>query len=213
MARIPLVSAENLTPEQRIVYDRIVSGPRKAMVGPLPAALHNPELAEHWQQLGALLRYKTSLTQRLKEIAILVTARRWNAELEWQIHEDAARSAGVPIELIEAIRTASPATFSADADRTVYEFVRELQETGRVSEDTYRDAHVRFGTAGVVELTALVGYYTMVAMTLNAHEITLPAATAACELPSLGDRLSVLPAAHVSSTRTPRRAADRAGRL
>jgi 4-carboxymuconolactone decarboxylase len=79
MARIPLVSADDLTPEQRVVYDRIVSGPRKAIVGPLRAALHNPELAEHWQQLGALLRYKTSIPQRLKEIAILVTARRWNA--------------------------------------------------------------------------------------------------------------------------------------
>jgi 4-carboxymuconolactone decarboxylase len=185
MSRIPLVSADDLTPEQRVVYDRIVSGPRKAIVGPLRAALHNPELAEHWQQLGAVLRYKTSLPQRLKEIAILVTARRWNAELEWQIHEDEARRSGVADEIIEAIRAARRPLFDADADQVLYDFVRELQETGRVSELAYRDAHTRFGTAGVVELTALVGYYTMVAMTLNAHDITLPERAGRGELPAI----------------------------
>jgi 4-carboxymuconolactone decarboxylase len=192
MARIPLVSADDLTPEQRVVYDRIVSGPRKAIVGPLRAALHNPELAEHWQQLGALLRYKTSIPQRLKEIAILVTARRWNAELEWQIHERDARNAGVPGQVIEAIRHAQPPVFQADDDRVVYGFVRELQETGRVTDATYREAHTRFFTIGVVELTALVGYYTMVAMTLNAHEIVLPDRAAGAELPTLGAGLPTL---------------------
>ncbi len=199
MSRIPLVSADSLTPEQRSVYDRIVSGPRKAMVGPLRAALHNPELAEHWQQLGALLRYKTSLPQRLKEIAILVTARRWNAELEWQIHEDEARTAGVPDDLIDAIRTARLPTFATEDDHAIYEFVRELQETGRVSDTTYRNAHARFTTTGVVELTALVGYYTMVAMTLNAHEITSPDRPEAGGLPVMSDGLSHMPAAGIAS--------------
>jgi len=183
MSRIPLISADNLTPEQRVVYDRIVTGPRKMIVGPLRAALHNPELAEHWQQLGALLRYRTSLPQRVKEIAILVTARRWNSELEWQVHEAAARTADVPAGTIAAIREARADVPDDPADAAVYEFVRELQETGRVSHQAYQRAHERFGTVGIVELTALVGYYTMVAMTLNAHEIVLPDGSAGQPLP------------------------------
>jgi 4-carboxymuconolactone decarboxylase len=178
VARIPLVGPDSLTPEQRQVYDRIVNGPRGRIVGPLRAILHNPELAEHWQQLGALVRYGTTVPARLKEIAILVTARRWNAEPEWQAHEGDARNAGVPDAVIEAIRQAAPPAFADDADREVYDFVRELQETGRVSEPVYRAVLARHGTVGVVELTALVGYYTMVAMTLNAHEIALPEGTA-----------------------------------
>jgi 4-carboxymuconolactone decarboxylase len=174
VARIPLVEADTLTPEQRGVYERILAGPRRAVVGPLRAVLHNPQLAEHWQQLGACVRYGTTLPQRLKEIALLVTARRWYAELDWQIHEPEARKAGVPEEIIDAIRTASAPAFSDPADREIYTFVRELQETGRVSDAAYRAVHERHGTVGIVELTALIGYYTMVAMTLNAHEVTLP---------------------------------------
>ena len=183
MARIPLLSADGLTPEQRIVYDRIVAGPRKAIVGPLRAALHNPELAERWQQLGALLRYGTSLPPRIKELAIIVTARRWNSSLEWQIHEQAARAAGLPGSTIDAIRDAQAPPLEDADDAAAYEFVRELQTTGRVPESAYQKVHERFGTAGIVELTALVGYYTMVAMTLNAHEIVLPEGEAGAPLP------------------------------
>jgi len=203
VARIPLVEPDSLTDEQRQVYDRILSGPRQAIVGPLRAVLHNPELAEHWQRLGALVRYGTTLPARLKEIAILVTARRWNANLEWQVHETAARAAGVPDVVIDAIGRASPPPFADGADREVYEFVRTLHETGQVPESVYSEVHERHGTVGVVELTALVGYYTMVAMTLNVHEIELPAGVtnAGTPLPAMGhgDRLtSCAPSAPVA---------------
>ena len=188
MDRIPLVESDRLTPEQRQVYDRIVAGPRRAMVGPLRAVLHNPELAEHWQQLGALVRYGTSLPARLKEIAILITARRWNADLEWRIHEAEARKAGVSDAVVDAIRAAVLPAFADVAEREVYEFARELQENGRVSDPCYRAVHDRLGTVGIVELTALVGYYTMVAMMLNAHEVALPEGTtgAGRPLPAVG---------------------------
>jgi 4-carboxymuconolactone decarboxylase len=205
VARIPLVEPDTLTPEQRRVYDRIVAGPRRAVVGPLRAVLHNPELAEHWQQLGALVRYRTTLPARLKEIAILATARRWNADLEWQIHEAEARTAGVPDAVIAAIRGATAPPFADPAERDVYEFVRALQETGRVPDACYRAVHDRHGTLGVVELTALVGYYTMVAMTLNAHEIALPAGAAGLgpPLPAVGpdDRLTACARAEPSGAR------------
>jgi 4-carboxymuconolactone decarboxylase len=156
------------------VYERILAGPRKAIVGPLRAALHNPELADRWQQLGALLRFGTSLPPRLGEIAILVTARRWNSQVEWFIHAQAASKAGLSDAVIEAIRDARMPDLETPAENLVYEFTRELQETGQVSEEVYGNVQRELGVVGIVELTAVIGYYTMVSMTLNAHEIPLP---------------------------------------
>src|SRR5262249_60253124 len=104
VARIPLPSPAEMTPEQRRVYDAIIKGPRGAVVGPLRAALHRPELAEKWQQLGELLRYRTSLPPQISEIAILVTARRWRSQVEWHVHAIAAEQAGIAPTLISAIK-------------------------------------------------------------------------------------------------------------
>src|ERR671935_1769837 len=99
--RISLPNPDTMTPEQRRVYDAIVKGPRGTLVGPLRAALHRPELAEKWQQLGELLRYRTSLPPQLSELAILVTARHCNCQLEWFIHAEMARKAGLADSIIE----------------------------------------------------------------------------------------------------------------
>jgi 4-carboxymuconolactone decarboxylase len=92
-----------MTPEQRRVYDTVASGPRGIVQGPLLAALHRPELAEKWQQLGELLRYRTSLPPQLSEVAILVTAQRSRCQLEWHLHEGYAEKAGVPRAVIDDI--------------------------------------------------------------------------------------------------------------
>lgn len=175
MPRIPLPTPETMTPEQRRVYDRIVNGPRGALVGPLRAALHRPELADKWQQLGEMLRYRTGLPPQISEIAILVTARRWNCQVEWHFHAAAAAEAGVAAGVIDDIkRGRHPA--GADAQTlAVHNFAGELTASGMVEQPTYEKVQHAWGDVGVVELTALIGYYTMVAMTLNAHEIPLPA--------------------------------------
>jgi 4-carboxymuconolactone decarboxylase len=163
-----------MTPEQRRVYDAVVSGPRGALRGPLRAALHRPELADKWQQLGELLRYRTSLPPQLSELAILVTARHCQCDLEWHIHEQVAREAGLARAIIEDVR-AGKRPASADADALIiYDYADELNRRKTVSEETYQRALKRWDAVGVVELTALIGYYTMVAMTLNAHAIPLP---------------------------------------
>ena len=175
MPRIPLPTPDVMTPEQRQVYDSIVKGPRGTLVGPLRAALHSPELADKWQQLGELLRYRTSLPPAISEIAVLVTARHWNAQVEWYMHAIAAAKAGVAADVIEDIKQRRrPANADAKA-LAVYDYALELVSTGTTTQATY-DAVLRdWDAVGVVELTALIGYYTMVAMTLNAHEIPLPA--------------------------------------
>lgn len=174
MSRIPFPSPETMSDAQRRVYESIVSGPRGRLVGPLRAALHNPELAERWQAFGALLRYGTSLPPRVSELAIVVTARRWNSQIEWHIHAQAAADAGIAPDVLEAIRARRAPAFAHPADEIVYEYARQLQETGQVAPDVYTRAVEYWDVAGVVELTAVIGYYTLVSMTLNAHEIPMP---------------------------------------
>ncbi|MCU6615614.1 MAG: carboxymuconolactone decarboxylase family protein [Achromobacter mucicolens] len=174
MSRIPLPTPDTMTDDQKRVYEKIVSGPRGRLVGPLRAALHSPELAERWQALGALLRFGTSLAPRVSELAIVVTARRWNSQIEWHIHAQAARAAGISDAVLDAIQARETPVFDNADDAVVYEFARQIQETGQVAPDLYAQAVARWDAVGVVELTAVIGYYTMVSMTLNAHEIPMP---------------------------------------
>lgn len=174
MPRIPLPTPETMDADQRRVHDSIVNGPRGKIQGPLRAALHNAELAERWQALGALLRYRTSLTPRQSELAILVTGRACNSPFEWYAHRIEAEKAGIEPPILQALLEQRSPEGLADDDAIVVRFARELNEHKSVSDRTYAQALARFGAKTVVELTALVGYYTMVAMTLNAHEIPLP---------------------------------------
>jgi len=177
MPRIALYPMADMSPEQRAVFDSVVKGPRGVLRGPLRAALHRAELADKWQQLGELLRYRTSLPPRLSELAILVTARHWDSQFEWHAHEPMAAAAGLALPVIEAIRWARVPTFTAEDEAAVYEYVVELLERHVSSEAHYQRALQRLEAVGLVELTALIGYYSMVALTLNAHEIPMPAGT------------------------------------
>jgi 4-carboxymuconolactone decarboxylase len=174
MPRITLPAPESMNPEQRAVYDRIVSGPRGRIQGPLRAALHNAELADKWQALGALLRYGTTLPPRLSEIAILVTGRACRSPFEWYAHRLEGEKAGIEQPIIEALLAQTVPPGMSEDDAAVYHYAVELNRNNSVSDATYAVALARFGERTIVELTALIGYYTMVAMTLNCHEIPLP---------------------------------------
>ena len=100
--RLPLVA--EMTPEQREVHDEVVSGVRGQLIGPLRAVIHSPDLARRWSRLGEYLRFSTCLPKKLNELAIIVTGRRWNSQLEFHIHAEAAKAAGLDPACIEAIR-------------------------------------------------------------------------------------------------------------
>lgn len=178
MPRIDLPTPDRMDPDQRRVHDKIVSGPRGKIQGPLRAALHNAELADRWQALGALLRYKTTLSPRHSELAILATGRACNSPFEWYAHRLEAEKVGVESTIIEALLDQRWPEGLSEEDTLVLRFTQELNTHHSVSDRTYAAALDRFGARTLVELTALVGYYTMVAMTLNAHEIPLPEGTA-----------------------------------
>jgi len=183
--RIPFPTRAQLTTEQEAVYQKIVSGPRGVIIGPLRAAIYNPELADKWQELGALLRYRTSLPPRLSELAILVTARAWSSQFEWYAHAPVGLKAGLTPAAVEAIRVGEQPDLARDDEAAVYQFSYEMQVTRDVTDTTYARALALLGATAVVELTALLGYYTLVAMTLIAHRIPLPEG-ASPELPALG---------------------------
>ncbi|MBS8225506.1 carboxymuconolactone decarboxylase family protein [Vannielia litorea] len=191
--RISFPVPETMNEAQREVYEQIVSGPRRTLVGPLRAALHNPVLADRWQRLGQVLRFETSLPTHLNELAILVTARRWNSELEWAIHAGDADRAGLDPAIAEAIRTCSVPAFGDDVvAREIYDYACELVQRGDVSEPTYAAIIARWGEVGAVELTAVIGYYSMVAMTLNVHRVPLPEGVSA-DLPREEGKLAEMP--------------------
>jgi 4-carboxymuconolactone decarboxylase len=174
LPRIPPVSVDSLTPAQREVYERIIAGPRGTVVGPLRVLLHSPALADRCQALGEYLRFGTVIPALLRELTIIVVGRRWNCQLEWLIHAPLAYEAGLSQEVIEAIRTAQAPEFADDDQAAVYELTRELSAFGRISDEVYDEVHALLGTEGAVELIALIGYYSMVAMTLNSHHVPLP---------------------------------------
>ncbi len=194
MPRIPLPTPDEMTLEQRAVHDEVIAGPRGRLIGPLRAVIHSPDLAGRWSRFGEYLRYSTCFPARLNELAIIVVGRHWNSQLEFHVHAEAARNAGLDPVVIEAIRLGIAPVFSDRAEADIYEFARTLPQRGTVAEEIYMAVEQRWGARGVVELTALIGYYTMVCMTLNTHEIPLPDG-ASPPLDTAGCELTTLPAA------------------
>ena len=172
--RIAMFDPATMSEEQRKVYEAIMGGPRRSLIGPLRAVLHSPDLADRWQRLGEYVRYMTCIPPRLKELAILVTARRWNSDVEWSIHRGFAESAGFDIDIIEAVKDGRVPDFAEVEQLEVYVFAREILTSGHVSDQAYAAIRGRWGDRGVVELTSIIGYYSMVAMMLNAHHVPLP---------------------------------------
>jgi 4-carboxymuconolactone decarboxylase len=156
-----------MTAAQREVAAEITAGPRGEVRGPFIALLHNPELAGELQKLGEHLRWKGKLPPRLKELAVLVTARRWTCQHEWVMHSKLALEGGLAKGTVEAIAgNAEPGNLS-DEERAVYAFCREVHATGRAGDATFAAIEKRFGLDGALELIALNGYYTLMAMVLN----------------------------------------------
>jgi 4-carboxymuconolactone decarboxylase len=168
------LSREDLNPAQVEVYNSISAGARGGVRGPFKILLHSPELAKRVEQLGLYARFQCKVPERLRELAINTVAFRWRASYEWYVHAPLAQKQGVPEHVLEAIGTGRQPVFTADADEVVYDYVTEVLETGKVSERTFHRASTLLGDQGVVDLTGLVGYYTLLALTINAFEVEIP---------------------------------------
>ena len=177
--RLPAIPDAKLSPEQRALMSAIASGPRGTfkMSGPFFCYLHAPAFGELAQKLGAHCRYGTTMSPRLTEHAILTTAQLWKAHYEWAAHEPQALKAGVKPATIKELRAGREPKSAPRDERAVNAFIRELYKTRRVSDRTYKAMHAVVGDTGMVELVGLVGYYAMVAMTLNVFRMPVPDGT------------------------------------
>lgn len=173
MSRLPPLEPEHMSDEQRAVYDRIVAS-RGSPDGPFASWLLSPQMAERAQALGEFARYRTVLGTRLCELAILQVARSCDCPVEWAIHEPFARRAGLADDVIEALRTRREPPLAEPGERAVHAFAGELLAERRVCDSTYDSARTALGEQALVELTGVIGYYVLVAMTLNAFQTPMP---------------------------------------
>lgn len=172
--RPPQLNEAKLTAEQQVVYDRIMSGPRGVVEGPLRVWLQRPALADAAQNLGAYCRYGSSLSPRLSELAIIVVGAHWRAGFEWFIHAPIAEEAGVPADAIKAIRSGSEPAFRDAELSAVYRFTRELLIRRGISSHTYSYCKDILGEAALVDLVGVIGYYGLISMTIKAFDVPVP---------------------------------------
>jgi 4-carboxymuconolactone decarboxylase len=172
-SRIPDLDESNLSAEQRRVYDLIRSGPRGAVQGPLRVWLTSPDLAERAQSLGAYCRYHTSLEPRLSELAIITVGAHWRAGFEWAVHAPIAQRAGISSAVIAAIKIGLEPSLKDD-ELAVYAFTRELLVMHEVRSTTFERLTSLVGQKGAVDLVGILGYYSLICMTINAFQVPAP---------------------------------------
>lgn len=171
MARISLIdNKETLAPEHHGIYD-VIARSRGRVGGPFMALLHSPQLAERTAHLGSYVRFESQLDRKIIELAALAASRELECKHEWAAHIEHATKAGIPPETIRAVhQRKGPENFSFE-DAQVVSYVQELLRSHRASEATFQALYARLGERGLVELTATIGYYAMLACTLNAFDL------------------------------------------
>ncbi|HEY3179459.1 MAG TPA: carboxymuconolactone decarboxylase family protein [Casimicrobiaceae bacterium] len=185
--RLPPLDPNALTEAQRRAAAELVAGPRGGIIGPFVPLLRSPELMEHAQRMGEYLRYRSAIGTRLSELVILLIARYWSQHVEWGIHAPIAAKVGIAADTIAAIAAGRRPTTLTDDETLVYDFCFELNVNQDVSDATFDRARVRFGEQGVVDLMGINGYYTLLAMVMNAARTT-PAESSGTPLPPLPAR-------------------------
>ena len=173
-ARFPALAPEAMSPAQRQAAEAIAAGPRGGLRGPFNAWLRSPELADRAQRLGEYLRFRSSVPKRLNELAILITARAWDAEFEWHAHYPLALRAGLDPAVAADIAAGKRPAVMAEDEAAVFDFATELRRDRRVSEAVFARAKAALGEQGVVDLIGVLGYYDLVSMTLNVAQVKPP---------------------------------------
>lgn len=165
--RFKPLTYDEMTPAQKAMVEHLIAGPRGGVNGPFNVLLRSPEIGDLGQEFGGAARFKSSLPQRLYELAILVTARYWTAQYEWQAHHRSALQAGLSASICDAIAEGRRPPSMQKDEEAVYNFVSELLNTKQVSDATFNAAKTAFGERGIVDIIAVTGWYNIVSMMLN----------------------------------------------
>lgn len=192
--RFPSLTPEQMTPEQKALAAAIQGGPRAAVPGrdnsiggPFNPWLRSPGVGDKLQQLGAELRFRSSIPNALNEFAILITAREWSSQYEWFAHHRLAMAAGLPAAVAADLAQGKRPEGMTDDQRIVYDFCTEMHRIRFGSDTSFAATKQRFGEQGVIDLIAVSGYYVAVSMTLNTARVGLPEGVAP-PLPDLSSR-------------------------
>ena len=172
--RLPPLTEEQMTAEQRAAAAEISSGPRGAVIGPFAPLLRSPELMTRLQKVGEYLRFESPLDRRLFEMTILWVARWWDQQFEWTFHHPLALEAGLDPAVADAIAENRRPDGMDAAAAAVWDLLDELYRTRRVSDATYARAVAELGEVGVVEVVATAGYYTTLATVMNTARTPAP---------------------------------------
>ncbi len=172
--RMPPIPADKMTDAQNKAAAEILSGPRKAVVGPFIPLLRSPELMSRLQKVGEYLRFNTKLGPNVSEFVILQMARHLTQQFEWDSHVELALKAGVKQETITAVAEGRRPEGMTDDEETVYEFCSEIRLHQSVCDASYARVVKRCGEQGVIDIAALCGYYTTLAYVMNVARTPLP---------------------------------------
>lgn len=172
--RMPALPPERMTEAQREVAAGFQEKRGHDVDGPFLPLIRSPEIFKAADHLGRYLRFESPIPSKLKELAILVTARRWTQQYEWYAHSQVAMHAGLAREIADAIAEGRRPERLADDEDAVYSYCNELHATGTVSDRTYARVTALFGEQGAIDLCAICGHYSLLAMVLNVARTPLP---------------------------------------
>jgi 4-carboxymuconolactone decarboxylase len=172
MTRVPTISSrDDLPAEAQPMFDEIAASRNGRVTGPFGVLLNSPEVARRIAHTGAYVRFESTLSTEILELATIAAAREIDCQYEWSAHEGQARDAGVREEAIIAIRDKKAPEGLTQDEAVIVNYVLELLRTNRVSEPTFQSALDMLGVQQVTDLTVAVGYYGMIGMALNAFEV------------------------------------------
>ena len=163
-----------MSAEQQDLYQRKMLGPWADLRGPFNALMRSPATADRALDLGNHIRHGNSLSDRLVELAILVTGRHWSAQYEWWAHYKRAKEAGLPMHIADAIAAGRHPTGMQADEEAIYDFSVELHRTQQVCDATWARAKAVFSEKQIVDLVATCGYYVLVSMLLNVAQAGIP---------------------------------------
>jgi 4-carboxymuconolactone decarboxylase len=184
--RLPLVKREHLDDHGKKIFDSHVDpkgGTIRGLKGPGGLGLHSPELSHLTRPVGRYLRFEAPESPRIRETAILITARMCDSRFEWAAHEPEALSVGVPQKVIDVIKFHRRVTGLDDTDQIIITLGRETFGKRKVSSKTYARAFKRFGAKGLINLVALMGNYASTAALLTVFDMQLDDGPDVCRLP------------------------------
>jgi 4-carboxymuconolactone decarboxylase len=172
--RLPAIPPSQYTEEQKRAAAEFEAARKVPLFGPFEPLMYSPQVMSQARAMGDYLRFKSAIGNTLSELAILITAREWTQDYEWTVHYPIALKAGIRQQIADAIAVGRrPTAMSAD-EATVFDYASELLKNKQVSDATFERAKSRFGPKAVVDLTGIVGYYTFLAMQLNAAQYPIP---------------------------------------